>query len=80
MIRLGEKQKLEIVKTVEFGAYLAESKETAETKVLLPGKQLPGDSKVGDVLEVFIYRDSKDRMIATTNTIMIGKSFMYFIF
>ena len=67
MIRLGEKQKLEIVKIVEFGAYLAESKETAEDRVLLPGKQLPEGSKVGDTLEVFIYRDSKDRMIATTN-------------
>jgi len=67
MIRLGEKQKLEIVKTVEFGAYLAASQETADEKVLLPGKQLPTGSKVGDVLEVFIYRDSKDRIIATTN-------------
>lgn len=67
MIRLGEKQKLEIVKTVEFGAYLAESRETADEKVLLPGKQLPAGSKVGDALEVFIYRDSKDRIIATTN-------------
>ena len=68
MIRLGEKQKLEIVKLVEFGAYLAESLETAEERVLLPGKQLPEGSKVGDVLDVFIYRDSKDRMIATTKT------------
>ena len=67
MIRLGEKQKLEIVKAVEFGVYLAESMETADEKVLLPGKQLPAGSKVGDVLEVFVYRDSKDRMIATTN-------------
>jgi len=66
MIRLGERQKLEIVKTVEFGVYLAESKETADEKVLLPIKQLPQGSKVGDVLEVFVYRDSKDRVIATT--------------
>lgn len=67
MIRLGEKQKLEIVKMVEFGAYLAESQETAQDRVLLPGKQVPEGSSIGDVLEVFIYRDSKDRMIATTN-------------
>ena len=67
MIKLGEKQKLVIVKKVEFGVYLAASKEEAEDRVLLPVKQVPEDAKVGDELEVFIYRDSKDRMIATTN-------------
>ena len=65
MILLGEKQKLIIVKKVEFGVYLAEDPE-AEAKVLLPNRQVPGDSQVGDVREVFLYRDSEDRMIATT--------------
>lgn len=68
MIRLGEKQKLTVVKKVEFGVYLAESAETAEDRVLLPTKQVPEGTGVGDVLEVFIYRDSQDRMIATTST------------
>lgn len=68
MIRLGEKQKLIIVKKVDFGVYLAESEETAQDRVLLPVKQVPEDAQVGDELEVFVYRDSKDRMIATTNT------------
>lgn len=68
MIRLGEKQKLIIVKKVDFGIYLAESQETAEDRVLLPAKQVPEDAQIGEVLEVFVYRDSKDRMIATTNT------------
>lgn len=67
MIKLGEKQKLVIVKKVEFGVYLAPSREEAEEKVLLPGKQVPEGSSVGDTLEVFIYRDSRDRLIATTN-------------
>lgn len=67
MLRLGEKQTLEIVKTVDFGVYLAEDGEHAEEKLLLPGKQVPSGSKIGDWLEVFVYRDSKDRMIATTN-------------
>lgn len=66
MIRLGEKQKLTIVKKVEFGVYLAPSPEEQEEKVLLPAKQVPAGAGVGDELEVFIYRDSKDRMIATT--------------
>ena len=68
MIKLGEKQKLIIVKKVDFGVYLAQSEETAEDKVLLPAKQVPEDAQIKDALEVFVYRDSKDRMIATTNT------------
>lgn len=68
MIKLGEKQKLTVVKKVEFGVYLAESMETAEDRVLLPAKQVPEGTAVGNTLEVFVYRDSQDRMIATTNT------------
>lgn len=68
MIKLGEKQKLTVVKKVEFGVYLAQSMETAEDRVLLPVKQVPEGTAVGDILEVFVYRDSQDRMIATTNT------------
>ena len=62
MIELGKKQKLSIVKKVEFGAYLG----TEEEKVLLPIKQLPEEAQIGDEIEVFIYKDSKDRLIATT--------------
>lgn len=65
-IRIGEKQKLVIVKQVDFGVYLAPDKNMPEDKVLLPAKQVPEGSKVGDTLEVFIYRDSSDRLIATT--------------
>lgn len=65
MIRLGEKQKLKIVKKVEFGVYLAEDSE-AETRVLLPAKQVPEGADIGDELQVFIYKDSKDRVISTT--------------
>ena len=68
MIKLGEKQKLVVVKKVEFGVYLAESKETAEDRILLPVKQVPEGAAVGSEIEVFVYRDSKDRMIATTTT------------
>lgn len=65
MIRLGEKQKLMVVKRVEFGVYLAED-AGAEERVLLPGKRVPEQTKEGDEIEVFIYKDSKDRIIATT--------------
>lgn len=67
MIKLGETQVLEIVKTVEFGVYLAPSKELQEERILLPAKQVPAGSRIGDKLEVFVYRDSRDRLIATTN-------------
>lgn len=68
MIRLGERQELVIVKKVDFGVYLAVSQETASERVLLPARQVPEGSDVGDRLEVFIYRDSEDRLIATTCT------------
>lgn len=66
MIRLGEKQKLIVVKKVEFGVYLATNREEKEEKVLLPIKQVPEGTELGSEIEVFIYRDSSDRMIATT--------------
>ena len=73
MIYLGEKQTLTIVKKVEFGVYLADvpagekAYEVPEERVLLPVKQVPSGAGIGDEVEVFIYRDSRDRMIATTN-------------
>ena len=67
MIKLGEKQKLQIVKIVDFGVYLADGRDVQD-RILLPGKQVPKGSDLGDELEVFVYRDSKDRMIATVNT------------
>ena len=63
MFHLGEIQELQIVKMVDFGTYLAEL--DGEERVLLPKKQLPEGAKVGDRLEVFLYKDSQDRLIAT---------------
>ena len=72
MIELGKKQTLTAVKTVDFGVYLAE-KDDKEGKdsVLLPAKQVPAGTKAGDELTVFIYKDSKDRLIATTREPML---------
>lgn len=67
MIELGKKQTLTVMKTVEFGIYLAENRDAdAKNRVLLPAKQVPQGTKEGDRLEVFIYKDSQDRLIATT--------------
>lgn len=65
MIRLGEIQTLQILKKVDFGVYLWDG-EDREERVLLPKKQVPEQAQAGDEVEVFIYRDSKDRLIATT--------------
>jgi predicted RNA-binding protein (virulence factor B family) len=76
LIKLGEKQILQVVKKVDFGVYLAENQETAETdRVLLPKKQVPADAEIGSEVTAFIYRDSDDRLIATTTTpkIMLGQ-------
>lgn len=64
MIELGKKQKLTVVKKVEFGVYLAEE-AGAQERVLLPKKQVPEGTAVGDQIEVFVYKDSKDRLIST---------------
>lgn len=76
MFELGKKKTLSVVKEVDFGIYLAEDRNaSADDRVLLPKKQVPKGCKIGDSLEVFLYKDSKDRIIATTNTprIMVGE-------
>lgn len=68
MLELGKVQALMIVKELEFGVYLGEVLNASmNERVLLPRKQVPQGSKIGDSIEVFLYKDSKDRMIATTN-------------
>lgn len=62
-MKLGEKQILTIEKQVDFGVYLG----TEEEHVLLPKKQVPKGAGPGDPVEVFLYKDSRDRLIATTN-------------
>lgn len=59
---IGKKRQLMVVKKVEFGVYLG----TEQDKVLLPGRQVPKDIEIGDPIEVFLYKDSSDRLIATT--------------
>lgn len=67
MIELGKKQKLQVIKKVDFGVYLGESKDAdMKERVLLPKKQVPEGIQEGDTIRVFIYKDSMDRPIATT--------------
>jgi predicted RNA-binding protein (virulence factor B family) len=66
MIKLGEVQKLIIKRFASVGAYLNVEDES-DDDVLLPKSQVPDNAKIGDEIEVMIYNDSKDRIIATTN-------------
>ena len=64
MIRLGEVQNLKIKRFTSVGAYLNVD-ESNENDVLLPKAQIPDGAKVGDTVEVMVYNDSRDRIIAT---------------
>ncbi|ACA86340.1 CvfB family protein [Shewanella woodyi] len=63
MIQIGKTSRLEVVKTVEFGVYL-DGQELGQ--ILLPTKFMPKECNLGDLVEVFIYLDSEDKLIATT--------------
>jgi hypothetical protein len=65
MIKLGEAQTLEVVSTKEHGVYLSEDNKSND-KILLPRNQVTKDMNIGDPIEVFVYKDSEDRPIATT--------------
>ncbi len=63
-MKLGEVQKLKIAKQLDQGIYLSDG----ETQVLLPKNEVTASMEVNDEIDVFIYRDSEDRLIATTTT------------
>ncbi|WP_432402048.1 CvfB family protein [Wukongibacter sp. M2B1] len=65
MIELGRIQKLKIVKMVSIGAYLNSKDDDVGDSILLPRKELDSITDVGDEIEVFVYKDSEDRIIAT---------------
>ena len=63
MLHLGIKNTLRILRGTTVGMFLGDNEEN---DVLLPKKYIPEDAIVGDDIEVFIYKDSEDRVIATT--------------
>lgn len=65
MIRLGKIQELEIKRFTSVGAYLNDAEGSGDD-VLLPKSQIPEGAKIGDNINVFVYRDSKDRIISST--------------
>ena len=71
-MKLGEIQKLKIKKVVDFGAYLTDDDNNL---VLLPKKQIPKGANIDDEIDVFVYKDSKGRLISTTRRpfLTVGK-------
>lgn len=67
-IRLGKFNQLEVVKQVDFGMYLDGGEEG---EILLPTRYVPQDCEVGDILNVFLYLDNEERLIATTLTPLV---------
>ena len=78
MIELGKKQTLYVTKKTDHGVYLTDEPDPEVGKgeeILLPKNQVPEKIRPGSPLEVFVYRDSSDRLIATVRTpkIMLGQ-------
>lgn len=67
MIEIGKWNTLKVIRSKEFGIYLGEEDSSTADTVLLPRKQVPENVKAGATIKVFIYRDSRDRIIATVN-------------
>jgi len=65
MAKLGRYNILRVVKAVDFGVYLDGGKDG---EILLPTRYVPEGCQPGDRLDVFVYLDSEDRIIATTET------------
>ncbi len=61
-MKVGEYNELEVVKELDFGIYFREG----DVEILMPTKWVPQGTKIGDTLNVFVFRDSDDRLIATT--------------
>ncbi|CAG7839823.1 RNA-binding protein [Clostridium novyi B str. ATCC 27606] len=71
MVEIGKIQKLKVANIAKIGVYLDAGTEEQGDNILLPNNQLPDDVKEGDELEVFVYRDSEDRLIATRKTPLV---------
>ena len=64
MIKLGDYNTLTIIRRADQGLYLEGDEQSGD--ILLPNRYVPEDAKIGQDLEVFIYLDQDERLIATT--------------
>lgn len=75
MIELGRRQQLKVLRLTTVGAYIGQGDEDEKGGILLPKKYLTQSTAAGDTVEVFVYRDSEDRLVATTEkpAIQVGE-------
>ena len=67
-MKVGHIQTLKVNRISDYGLYLIDDEEQ---EVLLPNRYVSLDNKVGDEIEVFVYHDSEDRLVATTDRPLI---------
>lgn len=67
-MKVGHIQTLKVNRISDFGLYLCDDEEQ---EVLLPNRFVSLENKVGDEIEVFVYHDSEDRLVATTDRPLI---------
>ena len=84
MVEMGRLNRLKVIKEVDFGVYLDGGPDGTQdggpddieqsSEILLPSRYVPRDCNIGDEIEVFIYRDSEDRIVAVTDKpyVMVG--------
>lgn len=65
MLKIGDYNTLRVVRKVDFGVFLEGGNGV---DILLPNRYVPDDLRIGDDIEVFVYTDSEDRVIATTES------------
>ena len=68
MIQLGKRNDMKVLRMVDFGAYL-DAGDIGE--ILLPNRYVPEGCKVGDEVNVFVYLDSEERLVATTQKSLV---------
>jgi predicted RNA-binding protein (virulence factor B family) len=74
-MNIGQYNELTILRFTAPGAYLSDDQDN---DVLLPGKYITDDMHEGEIVSVFIYKDSEDRVVATTeNPKIILEEFAY---
>lgn len=71
MVQLGEIQKLVVIRKTQIGVYLNAKNSKDNEDILLPKSQVPDETEVGNQIEVFVYKDSEDRIIATVRKPML---------
>lgn len=67
MIELGKIQHLKVIRQTDIGVYLNTDDNAQSADILLPKSQVPAETEIGSIIEVFVYKDSEDRPIATVN-------------